>query len=154
MILRSGISGFYNRVDQARLPEVKLKTFKKEIISVIAMAGYRPCYFRKADLTPNFHLGVFAKEQGVTIGVVCNSIYPLVTFVEEPKEYECSLAYIDLEEPAEMIEEHTNFKVLYQNELSTKLSAAELKCLNEAELSQIKYWQPQTIGEIIFNWWD
>ena len=154
MSLRSGISGFYNKADQGGLPEVKLKAFKEEIIPLMTMAGYQPCYFKEADITPNFHLGGFTKGQGVMVGVACNAIYPVVAFVEEPKEHECSLTFIDLKEPAEMIEKHTNFKVLTQKELNTKLSLAELKYLNKAELSQIKYWQPQTIGEIIFNWWD
>jgi hypothetical protein len=26
--------------------------------------------------------------------------------------------------------------------------------LNDAEISQLKYGQPATFGEVIFNWWD
>ncbi|MER6473230.1 hypothetical protein [Streptomyces collinus] len=46
------------------------------------------------------------------------------------------------------------FRLLNVEELSTPLTAADTSELAEAELEQVRYWRPSTIGELMFNWWD
>ncbi|MFC0213118.1 hypothetical protein ACFFK0_11745 [Paenibacillus chartarius] len=53
------------------------------------------------------------------------------------------------------------YQVVCSDELNVLLrySGAELLLdhkheLNKAELEQVKYWKPNTIGEIVFNFWD
>lgn len=38
--------------------------------------------------------------------------------------------------------------------LSRKLTPADLGCLNRVERSQVSYWEPETVGELVFNHWD
>ena len=38
--------------------------------------------------------------------------------------------------------------------LHTPLRAEHINVLNEWERSSIRYFRPETIGEVLFNWWD
>ena len=55
---------------------------------------------------------------------------------------------------ADAVEQYTEFTVLSMEYLGAFLSKDKLANLNEMELSQIKYWQPAVIGDVIFNWRD
>ena len=55
---------------------------------------------------------------------------------------------------AERIEKYTNYVVLDTAQLSQKLNDELLIDLCSAELEQIRYWTPQYISELVFNWWD
>ncbi|MDQ1015766.1 hypothetical protein [Streptomyces afghaniensis] len=46
------------------------------------------------------------------------------------------------------------FRLLDVGELSTPLAAADTSGLAEAELEQVRYGRPSTVGELMFNWWD
>ena len=39
-------------------------------------------------------------------------------------------------------------------ELNRKLADNDLAKLDAAELEQVKYWEPQSVGDVAFNWWD
>ena len=39
-------------------------------------------------------------------------------------------------------------------ELLRTPSADDLAALSEADLEQVRHWNPKTLGEIVFNWWD
>ena len=39
-------------------------------------------------------------------------------------------------------------------EIKGRIFLANKNELNEAELSNIKYWKPLTVGDIVFNYWD
>jgi hypothetical protein len=39
-------------------------------------------------------------------------------------------------------------------ELSRPIAKTDLDQLDRAEIEQVKYWKPHTIGELAFNWWD
>lgn len=46
------------------------------------------------------------------------------------------------------------YQVLKVKELNTPFDPIENTQLNCAELEKIAHWKPQTIGEVIFNYWD
>jgi hypothetical protein len=50
--------------------------------------------------------------------------------------------------------ERGGFRLLDVEELSTPLATADTSELTEAELEQVRYWRPSTVGELMFNWWD
>jgi hypothetical protein len=56
-----------------------------------------------------------------------------------------------------------SYQVLSVHDLSTPLFVKKIKNkiflennndLNDIELKQIHYWQPKTIGDVLFNFWD
>jgi hypothetical protein len=49
---------------------------------------------------------------------------------------------------------HTPFRMLGPAELNDPLTDAHLADLPRAELGQIRYWKPETVGQTIFNFWD
>jgi hypothetical protein len=44
--------------------------------------------------------------------------------------------------------------ILERAEFLRPVNTADLSDLGYAELDQINYWKPATIGELVFNWWD
>ena len=56
-----------------------------------------------------------------------------------------------IESPFDIID--TNVNVLTQPELEQSWYDIVGE-LSKAELEQIKYWKPNTVGDIIFNFWD
>lgn len=153
MVLKDGITGFFQMSQRKSLPHIEMETFKKEVSGSLAQLGYRLLYFREAGVTPNFHLVVFGKG-GERLGVICNSIYPVVALVKEIDVGVCELRYIEDENVENLIESNTSFHIVSTADLDQELTSGALKELNEAELRQINYWKPQTIGEVVFNWWD
>ncbi len=153
MKLIEGIAGFYDASEKKGLPHVQVGKFKKEVAGALAPLGYKLVEVREAGVTPNFHLALF-KNLDKTLAVVCNSIYPYVALAEEPENHTCELNYIIDESTEDWIQNYTSFDIIPALELQKELTAEDLSCLNSAELSQAKYWQPKIIGEVIFNWWD
>ncbi|MBM2622102.1 hypothetical protein JIG36_42025 [Actinoplanes sp. LDG1-06] len=45
-------------------------------------------------------------------------------------------------------------RVLTPAELDTDITRADLTSLGRDELTQVRYWQPATVGELLFNRWD
>ena len=91
---------------------------------------------------------------GERLGVICNSIYPVVALVKEIDVGVCELRYIEDENVENLIESNTSFHIVSTADLDQELTSGALKELNESELRKINYWKPQTIGEVVFNWWD
>ena len=86
--------------------------------------------------------------------MICNSIYPVVALVEELEEGVCELRYVEHAAAKSLIDSYTSFECISSDELARELTTDALKELNSVELSQVRYWKPQTIGEVVFNWWD
>jgi hypothetical protein len=76
-----------------------------------------------------------------------------VAFIEEKEEDSCNLIYISNKRVEQLIQKYTSFEVIPHEELLKELTFETLT-LNNSEIEQIKYWKPQTIGEVIFNYWD
>jgi hypothetical protein len=38
--------------------------------------------------------------------------------------------------------------------VSAELSGVDLQDLGDAERRQLAYWQPATVGDVLFNFWD
>lgn len=86
------------------------------------------------------------------IYILLNEHYPYLTFVSSV-EFE-DIKFIDV--PAL----HALFDAFYQVTGTVELNASVDQSLlmkmelNSAEVEQIAYWKPRTIGQIIFNYWD
>ncbi|KQW03354.1 hypothetical protein ASD08_44480 [Streptomyces sp. Root369] len=46
------------------------------------------------------------------------------------------------------------FRCLQVEDLSLPMSKVDVAELAEAELAQIRYWRPQGLSDLLFNWWD
>lgn len=76
-----------------------------------------------------------------------NAYYPWIAFAKN-----LDFTRIEfIESPFDIID--TNVNVLTQPELEQSWYDIVGE-LSKAELEQIKYWKPNTVGDIIFNFWD
>jgi hypothetical protein len=65
-----------------------------------------------------------------------------------------TLTFVDHPDLAAALTDGSNLQVLTAEQLNAPLSPADLADLGPAERKQIAYWQPNTIGELLFNFWD
>lgn len=65
-----------------------------------------------------------------------------------------SVTFVDDSLLREVLQPVEPFRLLTLDDLGTLVSLADLSGLAEAELRQIASWSPQTVGELLFNYWD
>lgn len=112
--------------------------------------------FQYPGIVTNFYralLAVDIEHQTLCAQVLLNKVYPLIA-IAAPAEYN----YLNLEflDSALSKQFDYEYKVLSKQELETPFNPNESLAgiLLEAEISQIKYWLPQRVGDVIFNFWD
>jgi hypothetical protein len=111
--------------------------------------------FREAfdQFLPNFHQAVLSFPDGPEpMRVVCNAHHPIVAFATSPQEGEMRLEFLDFPELARLLS--GEFTVLSGVDAAAPLSTELLANLGPAERTQIDYWNPERVGDVIFNWWD
>lgn len=150
-MLQNGISGFFDYGDC--VVNVTLEKYKSIIVPMLSSHGYRLIETQKAGVTPNFHTLTFQKKD-IVFNILCNATHKVIAFTNNPiKEYQ-SIQFIDYQEVQKLFETYGDITVVMADELNRPITDNDSKNLNEAEWKQIAYWKPQSIGEIIFNWWD
>jgi hypothetical protein len=148
--LPRGITGFW-KIEQARIPE----TDKTLIINLVNTFKSNPNFWKvnlvEQQPNNNFYLIILSDKNGdYKIGI--NSTYPMYCGIESLENWE-TVAFCDLPRhitqliPSQFTELRTEF-------LNEPLKSKHLTALNKAELDQIKYWNTQKVGNVIFNKYD
>ncbi|ONH26252.1 hypothetical protein [Pseudofrankia asymbiotica] len=106
-----------------------------------------------AGVTPNFHT-VAIDYPGHSVAVLRHATLPLVAFTRPQLTSDTALAFVDEPPLAAAIHETSELEVLAVDQLHLPLARADLTALTSAELSQIAYWKPETVGDLLFNFWD
>lgn len=151
MILRTGITSFYYR---HRLPEYPFDDFKRIVYACAARSGFTITDIRERDVTPNFHIAVL-EASGDCFHVLGHSNFPIFAFAEPREHYSCELVFRDMISITKLLEDMFPYVIVARlDELSRTITKSDLSQLDQAELEQVKYWKPATIGELAFNWWD
>lgn len=91
--------------------------------------------------------------------VLCNVHYPWLALVEPSAMAGLGSSALDLrwkDEPAlaQALEVFSEFRVLDVPYLESMPERQVLRNLWEGEVEQIRSWNPRSVGEIIFNFWD
>lgn len=79
---------------------------------------------------------------------------PLVACAEPMGSDDLVLTFTDDPLIAKALNPLSQFEVLSRHDLSRPLADFDLSELGRAELEQVQYWKPHTLGEVIFNRWD
>lgn len=157
MRLPNGITGFFDSADN-QLSPMDERQFKQLCYSIVNYNGGTLNEWRDpAYPTSFYHAHIsFNNEE---LHILLNKYYPLLAFASSI-EYE-SIEFIDL---PHLVETFSSFyKVLHTSELNQPIIIKNHfkhdflqndHDLTFAELEQIKYWKPNIVGEIIFNYWD
>lgn len=135
--------------------------------SVDAIAFKRSCYLVAqmdggsvedidSDLSGRSYYAATLRTSIDHVSVLCHSVYPFVAFVL-PGCFglRCpDLTFVAPVRLAAAFSALTEFQPLDIEWLATDLRPELLVDLAPVELEQVKYWKPQRIGELIFNYWD
>ena len=154
MVLKRGITSFFNWDDRGTIPEFSFVEFKGVVYGVSVPLCLAVSELNERGVTPNFHS---ARLHGVEtdLTVVAHSTYPIFAFAEPLDLGSCRLCFIDSETLSrKMGALFPNVSVARAAELNRKLRTSDLAELDAAELEQVDYWKPKTVGELAFNWWD
>ncbi|GED15837.1 hypothetical protein [Aneurinibacillus migulanus] len=158
MNLSCGITGFYD-VKHKQPPGINGNEFKKICHSVAMITNGKMVHYKEPSETiTSFYeakLTVIDKE----IYVLLNAYYPILAFASSVEYF--NIMFID--EPSLVEHFSLYYNVISSDELNEPLLYKEKggnliirnkNNLNNAELEQIRYWQPQTVGKVAFNFWD
>ncbi len=151
MIVRTGITSFYWR---KKLPEFPFDDFKRIVYACAARLDFLITDVRERDITPNFHDAIL-NGNGERVHVLGHSNFPIFAFAEPREDYSCELVFRDMDSVSNLLEEMFPYVAVAKlEELSRQITDYDLSQLDRAELEQVKYWKPATIGQLVFNWWD
>jgi hypothetical protein len=150
MILPRGVTGF---VDEP-LPSVDFRAFKAVCHEVARRLGgtvvkAESC---KGEVTPNFHTALM-NLPARSVEVICNQWFPLVACIA-PFDGNWELSYLDVPGMANFIEETGTFKMQSRAEMEARVEPAVVSNLAENEITQMRYWRPRRVGDVVFNFWD
>lgn len=135
-----------------------LREFRRACYDAARRTGGRVVEFRISDgVTPNFHQGVLDfGDRRLSIACTRDRVEPVVA-VAEPLVIEGSdreagpLKFVDAPELVAVLAEHSAFQVLTPADLAGPFDA---KTWPGYHPSDLKYWAPETLGEVLFNDWD
>ncbi|MDN3025432.1 hypothetical protein [Streptomyces sp. S.PB5] len=86
--------------------------------------------------------------------VVCHAHLPSVAFLGEPPVPGRPLSRFADPPPWSDVFEHAGLRPLPVEYLATPMSRVDVSELADAELRQMRYWRPEVLGDLLFNWWD
>jgi len=151
MIMRKGITGFFRRNPLSEFP---LPKFQQIAFACAVRCGFTVAGLSERGVTPNFHSALLVRwdEKLLMLG---HSIYRIIAFAEPHEDFSCELTFRDATDLREcLVEMYPEFTIASTTELSLGIQASDLQMLDRAEVEQVKYWKPRTVGELAFNWWD
>ncbi|HLU21405.1 MAG TPA: hypothetical protein VKZ77_02860 [Bacillaceae bacterium] len=147
MRLSYGVTGFYNDKEP---PQMDQKNFKQ-----LCYRFATQNHGKLVDIHTHYPANFYDAQLEMTdtlIYILLNKHYPYLAFASTVEFG--NIHFIDNSILAEYFSPF--YQVLNTNELNTTADSTFLKKteLNDAELKQIAYWKPETVGQIIFNHWD
>ena len=101
----------------------------------------------------NFSL-VTLTVHNTDISVMLNVHCPYLAFALPVSRNHNTLSFIDWPVGTESFNRYGDYTILTYQQLSKPFVECDISSLADAEHDQVKYWRPQTVGELIFNFWD
>ena len=147
MILPRGITGFWS-VNAAPLPLLDEKAFCQMCYSIALENGGTVTELDTDTYPRNFYSAKLSRHDQ-SVFVLQNIHYPYAAFARR----DTSGGFIWISQPEWLRLPEGSGRFLSPSELTRDWHDL---CgeLSPEELEQIHYWNPQTVGEIVFNTWD
>ena len=147
MILPRGIAGFWS-VNTAPLPLLDEKAFCQMCYSIALENGGTVTEVDTDTAIRNFYSAKLSRY-GQSVFLLQNIHYPYATFAQR----EASGRFVLTQQPEwlQLPESPVQFLSFDKLNQDWRSLCGEL---SPEELEQIHYWNPQTVGEIVFNTWD
>ena len=144
MILPKGITGFIDNMEEM----IDGQQFKKICYEVLRDDKGEVLKF-EVPLYPLNYFKVHIRLKGELFYILLNEYYPYIAFANKCEHID--IEFTDLPAFTKGFNEY--YTVLTKKELNLPFFKKEHD-LEEVELRQAAYWQPRSIGEVIFNCWD
>jgi hypothetical protein len=134
-----------------------LTAFRRVCHEAARQTGFEVAEFRISNgPTPNFHQAILAGP-GRTVAVVCVrdtallalAVPRLIEF--EPTREAGPLTFVDVPELAAALAEAPEFRLLSAVELNGPVDTTRWPQISQRDLN---HWQPDSLGEALFNYWD
>ncbi|MCA2212587.1 hypothetical protein [Jidongwangia harbinensis] len=134
-----------------------LKAFRRACYEAARRSGGELTEFRISDKpTPNFHQAIIAYP-GRDVAAVSVRDTPLLALAvpriidPTPARKADPLTFVNVPDLAAVLTLAPGFRLLATTELDGPVDVAEWPQINRHDM---RYWQPQTLGEALFNYWD
>jgi hypothetical protein len=149
-VIRRGVPGFAGDRDvlsrRIDVPEFRAACFAAARATQMNLVGIEPgCQGQ------SFHIAEL-ERRGQTVLVLCSSSSPVVAFTRPPLELG-EIRFITRADLSAVFTE-LGYECPYVTELEQPLSEVDLSVLSKGELDAIAYWNPQKMGDVVFNWFD
>jgi hypothetical protein len=86
--------------------------------------------------------------------LVGHVLLPLLALARLRSGSDMTLSFLDDPEVSGKLGAYEPYRVPCTAELTLPVARADLSELGEVEMDQIHYWRPETVGELVFNFWD
>ena len=154
MILRRGITSFFNWDERGTIPEFTFAEFKRIVFAVSTVERLTVPQLNERRVTPNFHLARL-DDSKTSVLMLGHSTYPLIGLANPKNTDATKLLFVDCSRIADAMQNlFPDVTIATSNELNQELTESGMSVLDVIEREQIEYWKPKTIGEVAFNWWD
>jgi hypothetical protein len=148
-----GATGFKDSETEP-LPVTDSRLFVSACHEAARRAGYRVVEITRSSATRSFHSAVLT-SQDRKVAVLGHGHLPLMAIAQVPAAGSTSVVFADGSHELELaLEASETFRLLRAEELRLPLEQVDLSRLDPAERRQIAYWSPETLGELLFNYWD
>lgn len=144
MLLEKGITGFFD-IDVCPLGENNYRAFKQACYS-FCMNFWNLKNVCNPDNTNYFYAHLTFNGQNLYI--LLNRYYPIIAFTNDLAMNQKT--FVDISEDINVF---VNYDIIKADVLNSPFTYSEHN-LSKAELKQISYWNPTSVGNIIFNEWD
>jgi len=157
MELLNGVTGFYIGLKDKPLT-TSLKQFKIHSYEAIRTYNGELLECNDTDVHSNFYFSIL-RISNKEVYVLLNKHYPFVAFASSVNEER--ITFLNDKELSIFFSafytildaESLNEKLMYTRKKGSVLIKNDNQ-LNSAELAQIAYWKPITLGEVLYNYWD
>jgi hypothetical protein len=152
--LPRGITGF-RHVDDPPLPVCDFAAFRGHCYAAARVLHGRVVAVEAPirGVEANFARAVLELPTG-WVAVLLNAHFPVVAFAEPQTEGDTSVRFTDVPGLAEAFRGFGGYEVPDVVELTAPLTPEQCQHLAPAEREQVKYWRPERVGELVFNFWD
>lgn len=150
MKLPNGITGFYDSKANTP-PQVDGKQFKQLCFDIASRNRGKLIDFITPQYPSNFYYAQ-VDVLGNRFYILLNEHYPYLAFASVVEFG--NIKFID--RPVLNEQFPSFYRIIGTVELNVPFNQNLIKKteLNSAELEQIAYWKPETVGQVIFNYWD
>ena len=152
MILPRGISGFRYHLDP-ELPSVDYAALKGACYEAARRFGADVELHKRPGYECNF-FSIGIKTQTDRVWLLCNRLFPYVSLSRPIEEGSQCIEFSDSGILDEFRDDGSPWIALASDDANVPLTPDSTAELANAEVEQIDYWRPKTVGEIIYNFWD